>query len=118
MLRIFAILFGIAFIFSGVAGFLPIFTHDNLLLGFFEVNSIHNFVHIASGVIAIMAATSYSATRWYFIIFGLVYAFVAVMGFLANGDLMLMHVNTADNFLHLGIAIVSLFLGFSAKKRA
>lgn len=116
MLRLIAVFFGVAFIFAGVAGFLPTFTQDGLLFGLFEVNFTHSMVHIVSGVFAIMCATSYAWTRWYFIVFGLVYGLVAVLGLLNQGDLWMMHVNTADNFLHLGIAVASLFLGFSAKK--
>lgn len=118
MLRFIAVVFGIGFIFAGVAGFLPHFTTDGLLFGYFEVNTVHNIIHIVSGVIAIMAATKYSYTRLYFIIFGLVYAVVTILGFVLNGDLsfMWMHVNMADNFLHLGISLLSLFLGFTAKK--
>lgn len=117
MIRSFAILFGIAFIFAGVAGFMPSFTTNNLLFGFFEVDSMHNFVHIASGVVAIMAATSYKYTKLYFLIFGIVYALVGVLGFARGGDLFMMHVNMADNFLHIGIGVVSLLLWYYAIKR-
>lgn len=118
MLRIMAIIFGIAFIFGGVAGFLPTFMHDGLLFGFFEVNFMHNVFHIASGVIAIMCATSYKYSRLYFQIFGVVYGIIAIVGFIRNGDFsfMMMHMNMADNILHTVIAIVALYLGFSAKK--
>lgn len=116
MLRFFAILFGIVFICVGVAGFLPSFNPNGLLLGYFEVNMMHNIVHIVSGVIAIMAATSYRYARLYFQVFGIVYGLVAILGFVTGGDLMMMHVNTADNFLHVFIAVVALYLGFLFKK--
>ncbi len=61
-----------------------------------------------------MAATSVYYTRLYFKIFGIFYGLVAILGFFRH-DLYLMHVNTADNFLHVGIALVSLYLGFAAK---
>jgi len=114
MIRLIAVLFGVGFIFAGVAGFFPSFMPNGLLFGLFEVDSMHNIVHIASGVIAIMAATSHKYSRLYFQIFGIVYAIVAILGFVLNGDLsfMMMHVNMADNFLHLGIAIVALYMGF------
>lgn len=115
-LRIIAVIFGIAFIFVGVAGFIPAFMINDYLFGFFEINAMHNFVHIISGVIAIMAATSYRYTRLYFQIFGVIYALVAILGFWRNGDLFMMHVNMADNFLHTGIAVVALYLGFATKQ--
>jgi hypothetical protein len=117
MIRFIAILFGIGFIFAGVAGFMPAFTYNGALFGIFEVDSMHNLVHIVSGVLAIMAATSFKLTRLYFLIFGAVYILVAILGFARHGDLFMMHVNMADNFLHLGIGIISLFLGYYASKK-
>lgn len=112
MLRIWAVLFGIAFIFAGVAGFLPSFMPNDLLFGYFEVNSMHNIVHIATGVIAIMMATRHSSAVLYFRVFGLLYGAVAVMGFWRQGDLFMMQVNMADNILHAAIAVIAIYLGF------
>lgn len=117
MLRTMAILFGIAFIFAGVAGFLPALTQNGLLFGVFEVDAMHNIVHLVSGVIAIMAATSYKFSKLYFQIFGIIYGIVTLVGFVNGGDLYIMHVNMADNFLHLIITIVALLLGFFTQKR-
>jgi hypothetical protein len=74
-------------------------------------------VHIASGVVALLAASKASLARWYFIIFGFIYAATAILGFAHNGDLFGMHVNMADNFLHLFIAVVALFFGFTFKAK-
>jgi hypothetical protein len=117
MLRIIAILFGIGFIFVGVAGLLPQFNQEGLLFGYFEVDLIHNIVHIVSGVIAIMAATSHNFAKLFFQIFGVLYAIVAIAGFALNGDLIMMHVNMADNILHAVIAVVALYIGFTSKKQ-
>ncbi|RDI46543.1 DUF4383 domain-containing protein [Aquicella lusitana] len=118
MLRIIAVIFGIAFIFAGVAGFLPSLAPDGFLLGYFQVNAMHNLVHIISGVIAIMAATSHKYSRLYFQVFGIIYAIVTIIGFARNGDLsfIMMQFNTADNILHLVIALVALYLGFFFKR--
>ena len=116
VIRLIAILFGIGFIFAGVAGFLPIFTKEGLLFGIFEVDSMHNMVHLISGVIAIMAATSYRITKIYFTVFGVIYTLAALIGFWRNGDLFVMHVNTADNILHLVIGVISLYLGLYKRK--
>lgn len=119
MLRIIAILFGIGFIFFGVGGFLPSFYINNLLLGFFQVNTIHNLFYIISGVLAIMAATSYYYSRLFFQILGVVYAILAILGFVFSGDLsfMMLTMNTADNILHLVIALIALYLGFYTQKK-
>lgn len=117
MFKLLAILFGIAFIFAGVAGFMPAFTTNGALLGIFEVDAMHNIVHIASGVVAIMASTNLKWTKLYFLIFGLVYLLVGIVGFVRGGDLFMMHVNLADNILHVGIGVLSLVIWRAAKNR-
>lgn len=105
---------GVVFILIGIAGF---FTGDMLLV--FQVNTVHNIVHLASGIIALAAVGSgESLARLYLIVFGLVYALVTVLGFvLPGGDVFgLMTLNMADNYLHGAIALASLAIGFSAKK--
>src|SRR6266550_6274074 len=115
MVKSMAVLFGIVFLAVGILGFVPAVTKDQMLLGIFHVNAAHNCVHLLSGVVALFAGmTSLGAARWYFRIFGLVYGLVAVMGFFV-GDGMLLGLisnNTADTWLHVGIAAVSLILGF------
>lgn len=119
MTRIAAVLFGIAFIFAGVAGFFPSFMPNGLLLGYFSVDSMHNMFHIATGVIAIMCSLSRSAAKSYFIIFGFIYAVIAVAGFSGMYQMPGMQMNTADNILHVFVAAIALYLGFSAHgKRA
>lgn len=120
MLRIMAVLFGIGFIFVGVAGFLPVFFYNNLLFGIFEVDTMHNFFHIVSGVIAIMCATDYRSTVWFFRLFGILYGLIAIAGFVLHGDFgfLMMHMNLGDNLLHTAIAIAALYLGFSRKLSA
>jgi hypothetical protein len=114
LLRIMAILFGIGFIFAGAAGFFPEFMRDGLLLGIFQVDTMHNVFHLVSGVVAIMAATSYRYTKLYFQIFGVIYALITIIGFFWKGDMgfMMMPMNMADNILHLVITLIALYLGF------
>lgn len=111
-LRVFALLFGLAFLAGGVMGFLPQFVIDGDLLGYFEINSTHNMVHLVSGVLALLAASTASYSRLYFQVFGIIYGIVTILGFVLGGDLYVMHVNFADNILHLVISIISLYLGF------
>lgn len=116
MTRLLAILFGIAFIFFGVAGFLPIFVQDGMLFGFFTATGMHNIIHIATGVIAIMAATSDRYARYYFQIVGLLYTVIAIWGFWSGGDLYIMQVQQADNILHIVIGVIALLIGFHQRK--
>jgi hypothetical protein len=110
--------FGIVFLVIGLGGFLPfLVTKDSmgmsLLLGIFMVGALHNVIHLASGIGALVGSRSAQYAKLYFQIFGLVYALVTVVGFVqGNTVLGILPVNLADNFLHLVIAAVSLYLGF------
>lgn len=118
-LKVLAFLFGIAFIFAGICGFIPSLSPNGYLFSIFEVDTMHNIVHLVSGIIALIAASKASYAKSYFIIFGFIYAIVTILGFAHGGDILgIMHVNMADNFLHLVIAIIALFLGFTFKAKA
>ncbi len=99
----------------GVAGFV---TGSPLLI--FEVDPLHNTIHLVSGLIGLYAASKGEAlSSKFLVIFGLIYAAVTLLGFLMDGDIVgLMHVNQADNYLHLAIAVVALLVGFSSKKKS
>jgi hypothetical protein len=121
MVKSAAMLFGIVFLAIGILGFVPGITKDEMLLDIFIVNPAHSVVHIASGVVALLCAMSGAgAARIYFQIFGIVYAIVAILGFMQpNGMLLgLISNNPSDTWLHVAIAVVSLLLGFGTAKQA
>lgn len=115
MLRLLAVLFGIGFIFIGVAGFLSLFIIQGLLFGLYEVNTANNIFALVCGVLAIMSATSHRRTRHYFQLLGLIYLVLAVVGIATGGDLKLimMHVNMADNIFRIIVAAIFIYLGFA-----
>jgi hypothetical protein len=117
MAKTLAVLFGIVFLLVGILGFVPAVTKDQMLLGIFHVNTAHNCVHLLSGVIALICGmTGVGASRLYFKLFGVVYGLVAVLGLMHMGEhttlLGLISNNDADTYLHIGIAAVSLIVGF------
>jgi hypothetical protein len=114
MVKTLAYIVGVVFLAVGVLGFVPALTPNGHLLGVFEVDGIHNMVHILSGLAAIVAAAVSSAyASWYFKIFGIVYLLVTVLGFIGNDPVLgLIVVNTADNFLHLVLTALFLYAGF------
>lgn len=125
MLQKASMAFGIVFVAIGVLGFVPALTPNGHLLGIFHVDAVHNIIHLASGAAALLAASSAAYSRLYFQIFGVVYAIVAVGGFLPPlqfGEeeklLGLTHMNMADNFLHIAIAASALYFGFVHKEDA
>lgn len=113
--RLFALLFGFVFLLIGIAGYMPQLVQGNLLFGLFQVDEMHNNVHILSGIIAILASLKGNLSRLYFKIFGIVYLIVTIMGFV-YGEFLMMPLNMADNYLHLFLTLVFLFLGFIFKK--
>jgi len=120
MLNKIAIAFGVVFVAVGVLGFVPPLAPDGKLLGLFEVNTLHNLVHLATGVIAIIVGlNSDSASRMFFRVFGAIYALVAALGFfyVEQPLLGLVANNNADTGLHLVIAVVALYLGFAMRPR-
>ena len=104
--------FGIIFVLIGILGFVPGITSSGHLLGIFEVDTLHNVIHLLSGIIAFMCSGSTMSAKSFFKIFGVIYAIVTVVGFLRGDVLGLFGVNMADNLLHLLISVVALVLGF------
>lgn len=94
-----------------LVGLLGLF--NNPILGIFKVNMLHNWVHIISGIVAlIFAFQSDSAARGFAWVFGIVYALVAIYGFVAPASAQkLLAVNMADNILHVLLAIIFIVAG-------
>ena len=109
--------FGYVFVAVGVLGFVPgVTTASGQLLGIFQVDGLHNIVHLLTGALALVAASGAGTNaRLYFQVFGVVYALVTVLGFL-SGSVLGMMTNGADNVLHLVIAADALYIGFGMKE--
>jgi hypothetical protein len=61
----------------------PGVTNNEMLLGIFHVNLAHNIVHLASGIVFLLCGMAGAgASSTFFKIFGVVYALVAVLGFI------------------------------------
>ena len=84
------------------------------LLGIFEVDPLHNIIHLLTGVLGLLAVSLEWETM-FARVFGVVYALVAVLGFWMGGMLGMV-MNTADNVLHLVLAAAFLCLGFWCSK--
>lgn len=112
--------FGLVMLLVGLLGFVPGITNDGLLLGIFEVNAMHNIVHLLTGIVGLVAAGSYAHARLFFQVFGVVYLLVTVLGFLTGAALAigLIPVNMADNVLHVAITLLALYAGFGTPSSA
>ena len=101
---------GIVFIILGLIGFFS----GGELFGIFHVDAVHNLVHLVSGILALyFASRGEAASRSFALVLGIVYGLVTILGFLTSGDKILgiMAIDTADNYLHLVLAIVLIAAG-------
>src|SRR5437763_16025390 len=120
MAKSLGMLFGLVFLAVGILGFVPGVTKDDMLLGIFMVNATHSVVHIVSGAIFLFASMSGAgAARLWFQIFGVVYALVAVMGFVVGNGMIfgLISNYTNDTWLHVVLAVAMLAIGFGTPKQ-
>jgi hypothetical protein len=120
MVKTFGMLFGIVFLAVGILGFVPGITNNEMLLGIFHVNAAHNVVHIVSGAIFLFASMAgAAAARLWFQIFGVIYAIVAVLGFMTpDGPLLgMISNNAATTWLHVVLAVLMLAIGFGSAKQ-
>ncbi|HUQ54276.1 DUF4383 domain-containing protein [Lentzea sp.] len=121
-----AMVAGAAFLLVGVLGFIPgITTHYDeltfaghsgaLLLGLFSVSVLHNLVHLLFGVAGLLAARTTQFARAFLVVGGGIYVFLWVYGSAIgeHSDANFLPVNTADNWLHLGLGAVMILLGIA-----
>ena len=123
--RVAAYLVGAAFLVVGILGFIPGITtgYDQLswtghhsgaeLFGLFQVSALHNIVHLAFGVAGLAMARLTATARTYLVVGGLVYLALWIYGLVVDqdSDANVIPVNTADNWLHLGLGAAMLLLG-------
>ncbi len=114
-----AFVFGAVFVLVGLAGFVVSEGHHAVgqdggrLLGLFQVNVVHNLVHLAVGAVMIGAAIAGTrAAKLVNVLFGAVYLVVFVFGLFALGStLNVLALNGADNALHLVLGATLLGVG-------
>ena len=121
MVRAAALVFGASFLAVGILGFVLNPTGGELL-GIFAVNVLHNLVHLLFGIFGITAAYA-RWSRTYLQGVGVIYLLLTVVGFVPGlffGDdllLGLVHINLADNFLHLVLGGIAAYFGFAPQYR-
>ena len=120
-----ALAFGAVFVVVGLAGFLlsgghpAVGTSGGALLGLFQVNVLHNVIHLAIGVAMIAAALRGDGpARTVNRAMGVLYLVLFVAGlFLVGTGLNLVALNVSDNILHLVLGVVLAGVGFGAERR-
>ena len=100
----------ISFIAAGIIGFVP-----NPLVGpgsIFMTNTAHNLVHVVTAIAFFFFLTRSDGAQIKFMIgFGVTYFLVGILGFITLGSspegmlLGFIHINTMDNYLHIGLGL-------------
>lgn len=120
-----ALVGGAVFLVIGIAGFVPGVTtdHDALalagahsqarLFGVFQVSVLHNVVHLLFGVLGLALAATFNGARGFLVGSGVVYLALWLYGLAVAPDSAanVVPVNTADDWLHLGLGLVLLIVG-------
>jgi uncharacterized protein DUF4383 len=122
MVRTFALVVGIVFLAVGLLG-LILHPNGGLLLNLFAVDLLHNLIHLAVGAAGLAVyLMGWGESRMYSQIVGVAYLLLGLLGFISplitQGMLLgLIHVNTADNLLHLIVGGIGAYVGFSPEHR-
>jgi hypothetical protein len=111
------LLAGIVFVAIGVAGFFvtgfeDFAQHDtgDTIMGF-EVNPLHNTVHLVLGVLGLALFMSIRGSLTYGLITAIGYGATFVFGLFAIGEEWnILSLNTADNWLHLGLTALGVVI--------
>jgi hypothetical protein len=119
-----SIIIGLAFLAIGVWGFVP-----NPIIGehyaIFQADTTYNMVHIVSGLLFVFVALAMPPNAGIFCkVFGVVYLLFGMVGLIkfgtkGMGELFgFLHVNGADNFLHIGLGLIIFLTGMLKPKPA
>lgn len=107
----------VGFAITGLNGFME---HDDsqTLLGF-AINPLHNIVHVVIGILGIsLWAWSGSARIFgWLLLLGYGAAFVYGLYAVDNPDINYLNINEADNWLHLGSAVIGLLIAVWPARR-
>jgi hypothetical protein len=119
----YCLLAGLSLLLAGILGFIvdsSFDTGDGIqggeLLSIFEVNGIHNLIHLASGLVLLAASPKRASAKAVAIGFGLVYGIVTIIGLIDGEDVLgLIPVNSADNILHIALSALGLITGLRSR---
>ena len=105
-----AMILGWILLILGILGFI-----SNPLVGangLFVTDGVHNLIHLITGAILLWAAYKAmgNAAMW-LKVFGIIYLLIAILGFFSSSVLGMV-MNGADNWLHLVLAVIFLWVGF------
>ena len=117
-----AAVFGAVYTLVGIAGFFVsdtfAATDDNTLLGF-EVNNLHNIVHLLIGLALLGASRRTDTARGANLAIGVTYLALGILGpFITDTEANIVALNSADHVLHLASGALLTLVAVLADKKA
>jgi hypothetical protein len=119
LVRTVAVVFGAIYVLAGLAGF--VIAQDDMIFGLFEVNALHNIVHILLGAILLYGSTSTSAAIMATRGVGAVLLLLGILGIPFPEGFDIVPLGGNDIWLHLvtgAILLAAGFMGESAETSA
>lgn len=120
--RLVAAVFGAVYLLVGLLGFtvtggLPFVGQEGNPLIVFDVNPLHNIVHLLIGAALLASSRAVATAKGVNTTVGAVYLLVGLLGlFIIGSGANILALNGADNVLHLGSALILLAVGLGADK--
>lgn len=114
--EILGLAFGAVYLLVGIVGFFitgfdDFAGHGDHTLLIFDINPLHNVVHIVIGIAGLLLSRTLAGARTYGWLLAVGYGAAFVYGLVAVGeDWDILNINAADNVLHLGTALVGLVI--------
>jgi Domain of unknown function (DUF4383) len=122
--EILGLAFGAVYLLVGIVGFFitgfdDFAGHTDETLLIFQINPLHNIVHILIGVAGLVLSRTLAGARTYGWLLAVGYGAAFVYGLLAVGeDWDFLNLNAADNVLHIATALVGLVIALMPVRTA
>jgi hypothetical protein len=118
-----ALVFGAIYTLVGILGFFVSETfadqNDDKLLGIFEVNHLHNIVHLLIGLALLAASRRHDSARGANLAIGVTYLALGVLGwFIDDTEANIVALNSADHLLHLASGALLTAVALTQDKNA
>jgi hypothetical protein len=103
-------IFGVVYLIVGAYGFIGA-GDDNMLIGLFEVNALHNIVHVVIGLVLLWGAMSTPMAVMLNRLVGIVLVALGILGIFVENPLDLIPIGGNDVWLHLASGVILLGAG-------
>lgn len=107
--RFYVLILSTVLLLSGIPGFFPNVPSFQALVAFFALTLVHSVVHVTIGVLGLLitALASDESVRIYTVGIALLYGILAAVGIVGVNLGSMLYFNTADNWLHGAILVLS-----------